>query len=75
MEDSMSKTPKPAFYSNVPISQPVIAPSLEDHDMNGFAWSHDCGMIIKMNRIDDPEPDLLKTLRDNKKFDRSWAEQ
>lgn len=71
----MSKTPKPSFYSNVPISQPVVAPSIENYDFNGFAWSHDYGMIVKMNRADDPENDIFKNLKENKKFDRSWAEK
>jgi hypothetical protein len=31
--------------SNVPISGPILRPSDEDAHFNGFAWSHQWGMI------------------------------
>lgn len=67
----MSDIPEKSYFSNVPISQPVIAPSAEDYDMGGFAWSNEFGIIIKMNRPDDPEPDILKNLKRTRRLNRS----
>lgn len=74
MEDIMSETPERSYFSTVPISQPVVVPSAEDYDMNGFVWSNEFGIKIKMNRSDDPEPDIMKTLREVKKHNRDWLE-
>lgn len=58
----------PSFYSDVPISVPVVLPSAEDYDMGGFAWSRQYGMLIKMNREGDPVDDVLRTLKQNSKY-------
>lgn len=60
----------PSFYSDVPISLPVVLPSAEDYDMGGFAWSHKYGMLIKMNREGDPVGDLLKSIKQNASYNR-----
>lgn len=70
----MSDNPERTYFSTVPISQPVVAPSAEDYDMGGFAWSNEFGIIIKMNRPDDPEPDILKSLKETRKHNRAWSE-
>lgn len=70
----MSDIPKRNYFSTVPISRPIVAPSAENYDMNGFVWSDDFGIRIKMNRSDDPEPDVFKNIREFKKHDRAWRE-
>ena len=71
----MSNNPEErTYFSTVPISQPVVVPSAEDYDMNGFAWSDDFGILIKMNRSEDPEPDIFKNLKKPRKHNRAWLE-
>lgn len=58
----------PSFYSDVPISIPVVFPSQEEHDMGGFSWSSRFGMLVKMNRVGDPMDDVLRNLKQNSKY-------
>lgn len=58
----------PSFYSDVPISIPVVFPAEEEYDMGGFVWSRKFGMLIKMNREGDPMEDILQTLKQNSKY-------
>lgn len=67
MEATMADS-TPSFYSDVPISVPVVLPSEEEYDMGGFAWSRRFGMLIKMNRDGDPIDDVLKSLKQQSKY-------
>jgi hypothetical protein len=54
---------KPVFYATTAISTPVVAPNAETTQMNGFAFSMDYGMLVALQRSDDPFVDNLSTLR------------
>ena len=60
------------FYANVPISTPVLVPEIEDVDMNGFAWSHEYGLIIKMGDNVTNSIDKLRKLRKNEVLEEDW---
>lgn len=54
---------KPDYFADVPISVPVVIPKKEDYRMNGFAWSHDMGLLIAMHDEVDQRVDYLRRLR------------
>lgn len=60
----------PSFYSDVPISVPVVLPAAEEYDMGGFSWSHRFGLLVKMNREGDPVGDLLKSVKQSQRFNK-----
>jgi len=49
-------------YSDVPISVPIVIPSMEDSDLNGFSFSKDMGIMVASNRPQDSK-DILRKLR------------
>lgn len=52
------------FYSTVPISNPVVSPSTEDVQMNGFAWSNQLGLLVAFGDTGGPIVDELHLLRE-----------
>jgi len=51
------------FFSNTPISIPVVVPEAENINMNGFAWSIDFGIMVAMGDRGDIIVDELFRLR------------
>jgi len=54
------KSDENRILSDVLVSAPVIVPSMEDEDLNGFAFSRDLGIIVSSNHPGDRQDALAK---------------